>query len=186
MPSRIVIKEDPLDQDQDPHENYDQDVIRNPLRRLRGSRVPYWASQRASGDNLPLLTNSQCPARARLPPPPHPPSPTYQPQPHQLIAVCFNHMAGRECEHCQQLNRGLANTKRDERSPDSVDTLGSKQEQRNSRSSGEDDEEPKDGGEKGGQKGPPKPVGLWNKKLNGLRLEVFGLWARTSELHLPA
>jgi len=44
----------------------------------------------------------------------------------------------------------------------------------------EDDEKPKDGGEKGGAEGPPAPVGISDKKLSRLRLEVLGLWARTS------
>ena len=38
-----------------------------------------------------------------------------------------------------------------------------------------------DGGEKGGDEGPPKPVGFWHGDLAKTRLQVFGLWARTSE-----
>lgn len=76
-----------------------------------------------------------------------------------------------------------------DRSPDSALTLGQAheqqhlQQQRNSSASEiEEDEKPKDGGEKGGEEGPPAPVGVWDKRMSKLRLEVFGLWARTSEL----
>lgn len=154
------------------------------IRRLRTSH--YWG-QRASTDALPLIPFSQRPARSR---PtrnsfPAPPPPTYQPQPHQLIAVCFNHMAGRRCEHCQQLNGQYAGRDRDEESPDSANTLGHQQQQRHS-SHGDSDlgenEKAKDGGEQGGQQGPPSPVGVWDKRLSKLRVQVFGLWARTSQL----
>ena len=36
-----------------------------------------------------------------------------------------------------------------------------------------------DGGEKGKDSGPPKPVGFWDKRMNKVRLQVVGLWART-------
>ena len=43
------------------------------------------------------------------------------------------------------------------------------------------DDNPADGGEKGKDNGPPKPVGFWDKKMNKVRLQVFGLWARTGK-----
>ena len=53
------------------------------------------------------------------------------------------------------------------------------------------DEKRGDGGESGDQaevegegeeeEGPPRPVGFFDKRLNKVRLQVFGLWARTSE-----
>ena len=176
MPGRRVILED---------EKFDADLVSRhgsptSWRQLRGSHGSHYGSQRASGEGLPLVQHSQRPARTSIPPPPA----TYQPLPHQLIAVCFNHMAGRQCEHCQQLNNELSPYQREDRSPDSGVTLGQKHGQRNSRVESEEDEKLKDGGEKGGSKGPPKPVGLWDKQLGKLRLEVFGLWARTSEQRL--
>lgn len=152
-------------------------------------------SQRA-----PLLRNSQRPSRTSPLSFPAPPAPIYQPQPHQLIAVCLNHMAGRSCEHCHQLNRELSginsnvSNPRVDRSPDSADTLGTEldheldhkrnpqhtQQQGSSGSKSDGYVTPTDGGEKGDDKGPPQPVGFADKRLNKLRLEVFGLWARTS------
>ena len=38
-----------------------------------------------------------------------------------------------------------------------------------------------DGGEKGDDGEPPRPVGFWHKDLAKTRMQVFGLWARTSE-----
>ncbi len=43
------------------------------------------------------------------------------------------------------------------------------------------DERPTDGGEKGQDSGPPKPVGFWDKSLKKVRLQVIGLWARTGQ-----
>jgi hypothetical protein len=43
------------------------------------------------------------------------------------------------------------------------------------------DERPVDGGEKGKDTGPPKPAGFWDKSMNKVRLQVFGLWARTGQ-----
>lgn len=37
-----------------------------------------------------------------------------------------------------------------------------------------------DGGEKGNDSSPPRPVGFWDKSLSKTRLQVYGLWARTS------
>lgn len=144
------------------------DVIRSngSLRRLRGR---HYAAQRFQDDSLPLID--------------HLPLPQASYQPHQLIAVCFNHMAGRDCEHCRQIDRSL-NTERAHRSTDSNQTFGS----RHSRGNSLADisiEKPRDGGEKCGDPGPPPPVGFWNKKLGKLRLECMGLWARTSESTTP-
>lgn len=195
MVSRIRIEEDENFAESF-NENLDNDdVVRSgSLRRLRGTGFRgshYHGSQRASiaGDILPLISNSQRPARTSFPSFPPPPPPIYQPQPHQLIAVCFNHMAGRQCAHCQLLNRESGGIKaRVDRSPESAITLEQEhehelqhlQQQRSSGSEMEEDEKPKDGGEKGGDEGPPAPVGIWDKKISKLRLEVFGLWARTS------
>ena len=38
--------------------------------------------------------------------------------------------------------------------------------------------------EKGGDTGPPAPVGLFHSSLGKLRLEILGLWARTGRLSL--
>jgi hypothetical protein len=209
MPSRIRIEEDGNFAENSIENLSDDHIIRSgSLRRLRGASFRgshYYGSQRASiaGDILPLISNSQRPARTSFPSfPPLPPS-TYQPQPHQLIAVCFNHMSGRQCEHCQQLNRELGGINANEsnmrvdRSLDSTHTLGHEHEhgqqhlqepRSSSGSEPEEKEKPNDGGEKGGNDGPPAPVGIWDKRMGKLRLEVLGLWARTSEsprrLHL--
>lgn len=182
MSRRITISED-QGQGQGYDDDDDDDVIlrSGSLRRLRALRYRhYWGTQRASGDRLPLIPNSQRAAIAPLPPPP----PTYQPQPHQLIAVCFNHMAGRQCEHCQRLNKEYGGNERLESSPDSGHSSGHQnpqQQQRSSRSDSEQDEKPQDGGEKGGDGEPPAPAGFWDKRLSKLRLEIFGEWAKTSQ-----
>lgn len=202
MPSRIRIEEDENFCGTFNENSNDDPVIRSgSLRRLRGASFRgshYYGSQRASvaGDILPLISNSQRPARTSLPSFTPPPPPTYQPQPHQLIAVCFNHMAGRQCEHCQQVNRELGGINangskmRVDRSPDSVETLGREHghdhqhhhhQQRSSGSDMGEEEKPKDGGEKGGDEGPPTPVGIWDKRMEKVRLEVLTLWVRTSE-----
>jgi len=91
-------------------------------------------------------------------------------------------MVARQCEHCQRLNDQYGGQERDDESPGHGNTLGHQQQaqQSSSGSEVEDDEKPKDGGEKGGAEGPPAPVGISDKKLSRLRLEVLGLWARTS------
>lgn len=43
------------------------------------------------------------------------------------------------------------------------------------------DERPVDGGEKGKDNDPPKPAGFWDKSMNKVRIQVFGLWARTGQ-----
>ena len=187
MSRRISIR-------QDADEDEDVDVIARSSSRLRALHYCHQRHQRASADILPLISQSQRAARDSLllppspsppsptPPPPRPP-PTYQPQPHQLIAVCFNHMAGRQCEHCQRLSDYNGQHERMEGSPDSGKTLDPRQ-QRQSIGNGRDDAGMSgDGGEKGGAKEPPAPVSIWDKQLSKLRLQVFGLWARTSQLH---
>lgn len=59
----------------------------------------------------------------------------------------------------------------------SNDTLGN-----NQKNEGDDSERRPDGGENGnGSDTPPQPVGFWDKKLRKARLQIYGLWARTSE-----
>ena len=151
------------------------------LRRLRGS---HYSAQRAhlSQDALPLIPKdrrlrSEFEARPRsVPlPVPYPPQPTYQP--HQLIAVCFNHMAGRECEHCRQLDQGLRSQERVDEGAGSDETLG--QQNGNRYSGSEQSGSGNDGGEKGESSGPPTPVNIFDKRLSKLRLQVLGLWGRT-------
>ena len=166
------------------------------LRRLRGS---HYSAQRAqlSQDALPLIQKdrSSNSTRVRSPqqrqlqrprsiplPVPYPPQPTYQP--HQLVAVCFNHMTGRECGHCRQIDQGL-------RSQESVvdyqslnETVGQVNDNRrysaySEKSAAENDEE-----EKRESAGPPPPVGLFDKRLSKLRLQILGLWGRTGTLAL--
>lgn len=149
------------------------------------SRLEHYSAQRAQDarDALPLIEthkrHSSRPASSY--PSPTSPSPSYQP--HQLIAVCLNHMAGRDCEHCRNLDRSLGRS-RPQRSPDSNNTLGY-QEQNNGQqrhsSASRHDEKQEDGGEKGGEQGSPPVVGFWHSKLGKLRLELLGLWARTSK-----
>lgn len=194
-----------------PHPFSAADVITSgSLRRLRGS---HYSAQRAqlSQDALPLIrhgprsddsirdTNNNNKqslphTRTRSVPliPPTPPQPTFQP--HQLIAVCFNHMAGRECEHCRQMGSGLIGQERLD-SENSSETLGQhrhpgyqQNEYRDSESEGSGEKQPDDGGEKGG-KSPPPPTNIYDKRLSKLRLEIFGLWGRTSmsrSLQAPA
>lgn len=56
---------------------------------------------------------------------------------------------------------------------DDVERKGERAESRDS---------PSDGGEKGGEDGPPKPVGFWHPELKKTRRQIFGLWGRTSKL----
>ena len=153
-----------------------------------GRRLEHYSAQRAQDarDALPLIQKekdkeNRYSTRSSTYYPSSPRS-SYQP-PHQLIAVCFNHMAGRDCEHCRNLDRSL-NDRRSDTSPDSHHTLGyhsqSSGHQRRSNASF-DDEKPKDGGEKGGKPGPPPVVGFWDSRLGKLRLQMLGLWARTSK-----
>ena len=187
-----------------PHPYSAADVITTgSLRRLRGS---HYSAQRAelSQDALPLIRQGprsdhntrdrQYPrARPRSVPliPPAPPQPVFQP--HQLIAVCFNHMAGRDCEHCRQMERGVIGQERPD-SEHSSETLGQlhqnvdQQNEYRYSGSGGNGEKPDDGGEKGG-KSPPPPINIYDRRLSKLRLEMFGLWGRTSKswcLQTPA
>lgn len=148
-------------------------------------RLEHYSAQRAQDarDALPLIeTNKRHSNRSNIHYPSSPP-PSYQP--HQLIAVCFNHMAGRDCEHCRNLDRSMSDD-RLHRSPGSHHSLGyyrqSSGQQRHDDSSGSlHDEKQKDGGEKGGEQGSPPVVGFWHSKLGRLRLQLLGLWARTSK-----
>lgn len=60
-------------------------------------------------------------------------------------------------------------------SSESKETLGNRDDENTVRNNNND------GGEKGESNGPPQPVGFWDKSLNKTRLQVFGLWARTSQ-----
>ena len=157
-----------------------------------GRRLEHYAAQRAQDarDALPLIQNIQNIQNDQRYSTrsstyyPSSPSPTYQPQqPHQLIAVCFNHMAGRVCEHCRNLDRSLSD-RRSDSSPDSHHTLGYHEQsngfQRRSNVSFMD-EKHGDGGEKDGKQGPPPVVGFWDSRLGKLRLQMLGQWARTSK-----
>ena len=179
-----------------PHPYPSADVITTgSLRRLRGS---HYSAQRAqlSQDALPLIRQGprcddstrdrQFPrARPRSVPliPPAAPQPVFQP--HQLIAVCFNHMAGRECEHCRQMERGMMGQERldSEVSSETLDQHhqhGYQQNENRYSGSGGSGEKPDDGGENGG-KSPPPPINIYDRRLSKLRLEMFGLWGRTSK-----
>lgn len=131
---------------------------------------------------LPPLSGNTC---LPLAPPlelPHPAlrkhnaSPRYQP--HQLVALCFNTLAGHDCEHCALLRHSMSHDHHSTASPDSTRTLSHHE---------ADDEKQKDGGEKGGRSsGPPAPVGLFDKRLNATRLRIIGLWLRTGEWSMSA
>lgn len=56
-------------------------------------------------------------------------------------------------------------------------------EHRYSGSEGNGEKQPDDGGEKGG-KSPPPPINIYDRRLSKLRLEMFGLWGRTSMTRL--
>ena len=154
-----------------------------------GRRLEHYSAQRAQDarDALPLIHKDQqrLSNRSSNYYPPSCPSPTYQP--HQLIAVCFNHMAGRDCDHCRNLDRSL-NDRQSNYSPDSHHTLAyqsqSSSHQRRSNASFHD-EKPEEGGEEGGKQGPPPVVGFWDSRLGKVRLQMLGLWARTSKQVSP-
>ena len=146
-------------------------------------RLEHYSAQRAqdSRDALPLIETTK--RHSTRPDSYYPSSPPPSYQPHQLIAVCFNHMAGRECEHCRNLDRSLDDHRADH-SPDSKHTRGyqrqSTRQQRHSDISVHDEKQ-KDGGEKGGGQVSPPVVGFWDSKLGKLRLQLLGLWAKTSK-----
>ena len=151
-----------------------------------GRRLEHYSAQRAQDarDALPLLINqkdqNRFSNRSSNYDPPSPP-PTYQP--HQLIAVCFNHMAGRDCDHCRNLDRSM-NDRQSDSSRDSHHTLAyqsqSSGHQRRSNASFQN-EKPQEGGGEGGKQGPPPVVGFWDSRLAKVRLQMLGLWARTSK-----
>lgn len=150
---------------------------------ITGRRLEHYAAQRAQDarDALPLIhKDQQQQQQQRLSTRssnyiPSSPCPSYHP-PHQLIAVCFNHMAGRECEHCRNLDRSLTD-RRSDCSPDSHHTLGyhspNNGYQRRSNISSND--------EKAANQGSPSVVAFWDSRLGKLRLQMLGLWARTSK-----
>ena len=155
-------------------------------------RLEHYSNQRAQDarDALPLIEkNKRLSSRPGSYYPtnstyfPSSPPPSYQP--HQLIAVCFNHMAGRECEHCRNLDRSSTGHHLDT-SPDSHHNLNlgyqrqSQPPQRYSNASLHDERE-SDEGEKGGDQGSPPVVGFWHSKLAKLRLQLLGLWLKTSK-----
>ena len=165
-------------------------------------RLEHYSSQRAQDvrDALPLLVQQTDPRRQSSRPASYfPTSPEPSHQPHQLIAVCFNHMAGRECDHCRNLDRSL-NERRSDGSPDSHHTLGYHSQRNSNQSLGQHsqrnggqrhsntslvDEKQQDSGEKGAKPGPPPVVGFWDARLGKLRLQMLGLWGRTSKQASP-
>ena len=201
---RALIRSSSLPWPRMPHPYSASDVITSgSLRRLRGS---HYSAQRAelSQDALPLIRQGprsddgnrdrQVPrVRPRSLPllSPSPPQPVYQP--HQLIAVCFNHMAGRECGHCRQMERGMMRPESED-SDNSTETLEQHQpvyrqnENRYSGATVEKFEKPNDGGERGEKPPPPpppSPVNFYDRRLSKLRIEMLGLWGRTSTLPPP-
>ena len=159
-------------------------------RQSSGRRIEHYSAQRAQDarDALPLIFAEKEKRASSRPASYFPPSPPPTYQPHQLIAVCMNHMAGRDCEHCRNLDRSLndrsSSKRRSEASPDSNHTLGyqsrSNGYQRHSNFSVHDGRQ-KDGGENGGEHGASPVVGFWDSKLGKLRLQLLGLWGRTSK-----
>ena len=168
-----------------------------------GRRLEHYSAQRAQDvrDALPLIHNDQLKEKEkdqqqhdkdqqRLSTrssnyyPPSPP-PTYQP--HQLIAVCFNHMAGRDCDHCRNIDRSLSD-RQSVSSPESHHTLGYQSQssgyQRRSHASFHD-EKTEERGEEGEKPGPPPVVGFWDSRLGKVRLQLLGLWAKTSKQASP-
>ena len=146
-------------------------------------RLEHYSAQRAQDvrDALPLLDTDKRHSSRSVNYYPTSPPPSYQP--HQLIAVCFNHMSGRDCEHCRNLDRSL-NAHPDQGLPDSNRTSGyhgqANGHQRQSNISLHNGKQ-EEGGEKGGEPGSPPVVGFWDSKLGKLRLQLLGLWARTSK-----
>lgn len=75
-------------------------------------------------------------------------------------------------------------TLRDHHSSNENVSSGEKPENTESRSNNDNfpsDDRPVDAGEKGKDSNPPKPVGFGDKRMNKVRLQVFGLWARTGK-----
>ncbi len=68
---------------------------------------------------------------------------------------------------------------RHDASPSSDETLGANAtEDHRDRPDAQDSDE-----EKGSHSSPPQPVGFFDSALSKVRLQVFGLWARTSQFH---
>ena len=162
------------------------DKVMQSTRTSTGRRLEHFSAQRAQDarDALPLIAPADDRRHSSRQSTYYPPSPPASYQPHQLIAVCFNHMSGRDCEHCRNLDRSL-NDRRSDSSPDSHHTLGyhsqSSGQQRHSNHSSFHDEKQQDGGEKGGKQGFPPVVGFWDSRLGKLRLQLLALWGRTSK-----
>lgn len=72
---------------------------------------------------------------------------------------------------------------RHDASPSSDETLGANAtEDHRDRPDAHNNREPSDSDEeKGRQSSPPHPVGFFDSALSKVRLQVFGLWARTSQ-----
>ena len=86
-------------------------------------------------------------------------------------------MAGRESEHCRQLDQGLRSQQRVDEGAVSDDSLG--QHYGNRFCVSEKSVCGIVGGDKGESSGPPTPVNIFDKRLSKLRLQVLGLWGRT-------
>lgn len=164
-------------------------VMQSSSNKSTGRRLEHYSAQRAQDarDALPLIHKDQQRLSTRSSNYiPSSPCPSYHP-PHQLIAVCFNHMAGRECEHCRNLDRSLTDPRSDS-SPDSHHTLGyhspSNGYQRRSNISFNDEKQGVED-ENAPKQGSPSVVGFWDSRLGKLRLQMLGLWARTSKRASP-
>lgn len=74
---------------------------------------------------------------------------------------------------------------RSDGSPSSHETLGAQSvEDHRHQGDAQTDREPSDTDEeKGNHSSPPQPVGFFDNALSKVRLQVFGLWARTSQPH---
>ena len=174
-------------------------TLSNKVIQSSGRRLEHFQAQRAQDarDALPLINDnnknhhnyqqrySTRSSNYDLPSPP----PTYQP--HQLIAVCFNHMAGRDCDHCRNLDRSLTDRQSDSLR-NSHHTIGYQSQcsghQRHSNASfynEKPEEREEERGEEGGKPGPPPVVGFWDSRLGKVRLQMLGLWARTSKQASP-
>lgn len=77
---------------------------------------------------------------------------------------------------------------RSDQSPSSDETVGDHASDRtdNARLQEGEQEKPTEDEEKGQKDGPPQPVGFFHKALNKVRLDVFKLWARTSQYNNSA
>ena len=159
------------------------------VRQSNGRRLEHYSAQRAQDarDALPLIHSDE--RRSSRPASYFPTSPRPSYQPHQLIAVCFNHMAGKDCDHCRNLEHSMSDHHSDT-SRYSHHTLGYQSHGNGAplrhsnpslNSHSFNDEKLKDDGEKGQQPGPPLVVDFWDSRLSSLRLQLLGLWGKTSK-----